>query len=276
MLVENTRTPLELSLVVPVYNGASLVQARMEAAKDYLARQPFACELIVVDDGSTDDTYRLACESAEGVPGVTVLRGIRNRGKGARIGATFHGAMGRYLAFTDVDGAYPVEELGKLVEELRRGADVAIACRVLPESRYLISPAFFRYLYTRHLMGRFFNLLTRILLVPGIWDTQAGMKAFRRDAAARLFSRQTLHRFSFDVEILFLARQFRLQIAQVPVDFGYFREPTTVRFVRDSVSMMLDLLRIRRNHLLGRYRKPRSQFVHTDVQQPLADGSEKG
>ncbi len=155
--------------------------------------------------------------------------------------------------FLDADLAYPVDEITKIVRELETGSDVAIACRVLPESRYLMSPSFFHYLYTRHLMSRVFNLAVRLALLPRILDTQAGLKGFTARASELIFPRLTVAGFGFDVELLYVARKHGLKVAQAAVHYRYDDEPTTVRFVADAVGMLEDLVRIRWNDWRGRY-----------------------
>ena len=140
------------------------------------------------------------------------------------------------------------------MRQLEAGADVAVACRVLPESRYLIAPSFFRYLYTRHVMSRTFNWIVRHTLVPGILDTQAGLKGFTARAATTLFPLLTIETFGFDVELLYVALRHGLRVAQVPVRFRYDNEPSSMRFARDGATMLGDLLRIRWNGWRGRYR----------------------
>ena len=150
-------------------------------------------------------------------------------------------------------GEQIVAEIDAMVRELDGGADVAIACRVLPESRYLMSPSFFHYLYTRHLMSRLFNRVVRIALLPGILDTQAGLKAFTARAAELIFPRLTVAGFGFDVELLYIARKHGLRVRQTAVQYRYDDEPSTVRFAADAAAMLRDLARIRWNDWRGRY-----------------------
>src|SRR5256884_1060929 len=162
-------------------------------------------------------------------------------------------ARGARRVFTDADLAYPVAEIDAMVRELDGGADVAIACRVLPESRYLMSPSFFHYLYTRHLMSRLFNRVVRVALLPGILDTQAGLKAFTARAAELIFPRLTVAGFGFDVELLYIARKHGLRVRQTAVQYRYDDEPSTVRFAADAAAMLRDLARIRWNDWRGGY-----------------------
>src|SRR5213078_1478530 len=154
-------------------------------------------------------------------------------------------ACGLFRIFTDADLAYPLDEVWKIVTVLERGADVAIACRVLPESQYTMSARYLRYIYTRHVLSRTFNTLVRLTLIPGVLDTQAGLKGYTACAAREVFSRVRIDGFGFDLESLFVAQRLGLSIEQVPVRFHYNDEPTTVRFLRDARTMATDLARIR-------------------------------
>jgi dolichyl-phosphate beta-glucosyltransferase len=245
--------PPHLSLVVPVYNGADRLPASLQELRAFLRSQSYIWELILVDDCSNAETRaileRFAAENAE----VRLIRNEENRGKGNAVTRGMRAAVGTFRVFTDADLAYPATEVGKILAELESGADVAIACRVLAESRYLMSPSFFSYLYTRHVMSRVFNAIVRWTLIPRVLDTQAGLKGFTAHAAEIVFPRITIPRFGFDVEALFIAKKHALSLAQTPVFFRYDEEPTTVRFVEDAMRMIRDLLHIRRNDWRGRY-----------------------
>lgn len=249
-----THEQIHLSLVVPVYNSASFIVENVEQVLSFLEQQAFSFEVIAVDDGSRDDARRHLDALAQRRPHLRVLGYAKNRGKGYAIRHGFAAARGRYCIFNDADLAYPVTEVLTILRALEAGADVAVACRVLPQSRYEISPAFFRYLYTRHLMGRFFNCLVRGLLLPGVLDTQAGLKGFSNVVAQRVFAQQRLTGFSFDVEVLYLAKKCGYTIAQVPISFRYFFEETTVKFFDDTLKMIRDLCVIKWNDWRGVYR----------------------
>src|SRR2546426_7386225 len=145
------------------------------------------------------------------------------------------GARGASRVFTDADLASPVAEIAKIVHHLEGGSDVAIACRVLPESRYLMSPSFFHYLYTRHVMSRVFNRVVRLVLLPGVLDTQAGLKGFTARAAELIFPRLTIAGFGFDVELLYIAKQHGLTVAQAAVHYRDDDEPGTRRLAAGAV-----------------------------------------
>lgn len=251
--MEINNQPIHLSLVIPVYNSANFIEQNVKIILDTLEKQPFNSELILVNDGSNDNSMELITRMATRNTHIKVLDNGQNQGKGYTVSHGFKEASGKYLVFNDADLAYPTDQVIRILQALESGNDVAIACRVLPESRFEISPAFFRYLYTRHLMGRFFNLLVRLTVLPGTLDSQAGLKGFTREAAQTIFARQTLKRFSFDVEVLFIARKFGLKVAQVPVNFRYFFEETTVRFAQDTLRMLRDLMKIRFNNMKRLY-----------------------
>jgi dolichyl-phosphate beta-glucosyltransferase len=242
-----------LSLIVPVYNGADRLPSSLDQLRTFLREQPYASELILVDDCSDAATRALLEEFARTANGVRLIRNEENRGKGHAVTRGMRAAVGKYRVFTDADLAYPANEVSKILADLEGGADVAIACRVLAESRYLMSPTFFSYLYTRHVMSRVFNAMVRWTLIPHVLDTQAGLKGFTAHAAEIVFPRVTIPRFGFDVEVLFIARKHKLSLAQTAVCFRYDEEPTTVRFAEDALRMIRDLVHIRRNDWRGRY-----------------------
>jgi dolichyl-phosphate beta-glucosyltransferase len=245
--------PPHLSLIVPVYNGADRLPSSLEQLRDFLRAQPYASELILVDDCSNVETRAILEAFAATIGEVRLIRNEENRGKGDAVTRGMRAATGAYRVFTDADLAYPASEVGKILADLEGGADVAIACRVLAESRYLMSPTFFSYLYTRHVMSRVFNAMVRLTLIPHVLDTQAGLKGFTAHAAEIVFPRITIPRFGFDVEALFIAKKHALSLAQTAVFFRYDEEPTTVRFAEDAMRMMRDLVHIRRNDWRGRY-----------------------
>ncbi len=232
-----------LSLVVPVRNGADRLAVHLEALRAFVCAQARPAELILVDDYSEPAAAQLLAEFGRDAAGtgerVTLLRNQENRGKGFSVARGIRAARGRYRVFTDADLAYPLEEIPKIVRDLETGSDVAIACRVLPESRYV--------------MSRVFNRVVRLALLPGILDTQAGLKGFTARAGELIFSRLTVPGFGFDVECLYIARKHRLTVRQTAVHFRYDDEPSTVRFAADAAQMLRDLVKIRWNDWRGRY-----------------------
>ena len=260
MFGPSTEVPV-LSLVIPVYNAADQLPTTLDAVDDFVSRYQGRLEVVLVDDCSSEvETQLILGDFAGRRDYARVLRNAQNRGKGYSVARGMLAARGRYRVFTDVDLAYPLDQVNRIVDELMNGSDVAIACRVLPESRYLMSPSFFHYLYTRHLMSRAFNRAVQSFLLPGILDTQAGLKGFTAAAAQLCFSRATIPGFGFDIECLYVAQRHGLTIKQTAVNFRYDDEPTTVRFARDSSRMLRDIWQVRMNAWRGRYATATSAF----------------
>ena len=246
------------ALILPVRNAAPFLEGTLRAADAWLSSRPAPWEILVVDDGSSDGSGAIAERwlRDRGGPGeARLLRLASNRGKGFAVRAGILNARAPIVVFADCDLAYPLENVERLVAALGSGADAAIACRVLPGSTYRVSPSFFSYLYTRHAAGRLFNAVCRAVTLPGILDTQAGLKGFRAGAVRPLLDRLVLDGFSFDVELLRALADRGARIVEVPVDFRYDSEPTTTAFLGDSLRMARDLVRVRARSALGRYRR---------------------
>lgn len=244
---------VDLSLVVPVYHCAGRLDGSLAALEAFLDAAPVACELVLVNDRGTDASAGRLLRAFATRRDVRLLENDRNRGKGYSVRRGMLAAAGRHRVFTDVDLAYPLDEIWSISSALARGADVAIACRVLGRSCYEMSAACLKYLYTRHLMSRVFNRLVRCTLLPGVLDTQAGLKGYTARATREVFSRVRIAGFGFDLECLYVARRLGFRMKQVPVRFRYDDEPSTVRFVRDAGTMAADLVRIRWRALAGAY-----------------------
>ena len=261
-MVDSTAHVPVLSLVIPVYNAAQQLPATLHAVDAFASRYPGSVEVLFVDDHSSEVETQMILEDFTRSRGYArMLRNSTNQGKGFSVSRGMMAARGTYRIFTDVDLAYPLDEVHKIVRDLKAGADVAIACRVLPESRYLMSPTFFHYLYTRHLMSRGFNMVVRAFLLPQILDTQAGLKGFTAEAAGLCFSRNTIPGFGFDIECLYIAQQHGLNVKQTAVNFRYDDEPTTMRFASDSRRMLLDIWRVRTNAWRGQYSVATNRFA---------------
>jgi dolichyl-phosphate beta-glucosyltransferase len=246
---------VNLSLVIPVFNSRDFIESNLRNAATYLSLLGEHNEIVVVDDASTDGTTAILESLTEKITEVSYLhlRNETNQGKGYSVRRGLDVARGRHLVFNDADFTYPIGEVGRLVSYLDEGADVVIGCRIHPDSRYEIGPQFIPYFYTRHVMSRFFNRIVNLVLGLGLRDTQAGIKGFRRDAARAIFANQSLNRFSFDLEVLYIARKLGLEIREAPIRFLYRKEPSTVKFFRDSVQILVDILRIRARSFLGKY-----------------------
>ena len=246
-----------VSLVVPVHHCTGSLDKLLGELGAFVRDAQVPMELVLVDDRGSQPDASAELQRFAGRPHVRVLQNDRNRGKGFSVARGMLEATGAFRVFTDADLAYPLDEVWKIVSVLERGADVAIACRVLPDSQYTMSARYLRYIYTRHVMSRVFNGMVRMTLIPGVLDTQAGLKGYTAAAAREVFSRVRIAGFGFDLESLFVARRLGLRIDQVPVRFRYNDEPTTVRFVRDARRMAADLARIRWRGWTGKYETPR-------------------
>jgi hypothetical protein len=236
----------EVSIVIPVLNGAGPIAETLREVSAFLCERGLSAEILVVDDGSGDDTAAIVLDEASTSRAPILLhRHGTNQGKGAAVRTGMLAARGRFRVFLDSDLAYPASEIGVVLARLLSGEDVVIASRVHPDSRYVIRPSFFRYLYTRHVSGRLFNWLVRVLLLPGISDTQAGLKGFTAAAAQAVFAAWSPDGFGFDLAVLARARQLGFSLSEVPVTFRYDREPTTLRFLTDTLRMLKDLVEVR-------------------------------
>ena len=235
-----------LSVVIPAYNEARRLPATLTTLHDYLSGRPYTWEVIVADDGSEDETPAIVHEFARTHPGFHVHT-FPHRGKGAAVQQGMLAAAGEYRFLCDADLSMPIEHLSRLLPPDAPAADIVIGSREALGARRIGEPR------RRHLMGRVFNVFTRLLATPGIADTQCGFKVFNAGAATALFPRQTLDGFAFDAEILFLARQRGFTTAEVGIDWHY-RAESKVRPFRDGWRTLRDLLLIRWRWLTRKYR----------------------
>jgi dolichyl-phosphate beta-glucosyltransferase len=243
----------ELSVVVPVHHCGGDLHAILTRIGDFLDKSSVSCELVLVDDHGTDPSASaILCEFSPRTD-VMLLRNDRNRGKGYSVKRGMLAARGRYRVFTDADLAYPLDEIWRVHAALRSGADVAVACRMLPESQYVMTASAMHQLYARHLMSRAFNRVVRALLLPDFLDTQAGLKGFTAAAAREVFSRMMVPGFGFDLELLYLTRRLALDVEQIPVRFQYSNGPSSVRLFRDAARMVADIARIHWRSSTGAY-----------------------
>ncbi|HEX6488411.1 MAG TPA: dolichyl-phosphate beta-glucosyltransferase [Candidatus Dormibacteraeota bacterium] len=231
--------PPTLSVVIPAYNEERRLPETLAQVWEYLESQGRPYELVLVDDGSSDQTLSVMRSTANGHASVKVVSLPANRGKGRAVAEGVAASTGELVLFTDADMSTPIEEVAKLEAALDRGADVAVASRGLRESEIVIPQPGMRVL-----MGKVFNLIVQgSLLVPRVWDTQCGFKLFRGAAGRQLFGDLRTDGFAFDVEVLHNARRRGLRIAEVPVRWSH-SAPTKVRWSH-PVQMFWDVLKIR-------------------------------
>lgn len=235
------------SFVIPAYNESNRLRPTLDGILRFAEEQKWDAELLVVDDGSRDDTAAIVREYGHSHPQVQLVQNPGNRGKGFSVRNGMLQARGEICLFTDADLSSPIAEAEKLFDALRQGADIAIGSRWLRAELQTERQPFYRQVF-----GRVFNLLLRIVLGLHFMDTQCGFKAFRRDAAQQIFPLQKIERWGFDPEILFLARRKGLRCVEVPVLWAH-SEGTRLHPFRDGVRMFGDVMRIRWNALTGAY-----------------------
>lgn len=229
----------ELSIVIPAYNEALRIGDTLDRIGDYLKSCGYSSEIIVVDDGSHDDTEKVVRKTAEKHSAIVLLQNGMNKGKGYSVKRGVLSSRGRFVLMSDADLSTPIEEIGKLFKELEEGYDIAIGSRSVSGSKVLK-----RQTWYRQLMGKIFNKIVQAIAVSGIRDTQCGFKLFKGDAARMVFARLRIERFAFDVEALYLAKKMGFRIREAPV--VWVNSPDSkVSIFRDSLRMMRDLLKIR-------------------------------
>lgn len=241
-----TQNPL-LSLIIPAYNEAERLPASIEQIQTFLSAQPFSAEIIVVENGSTDGTYELVEALQKKIGNLKVMH-ESTPGKGWAVRQGMLAARGEYRFICDADLSMPIEEVTRFLPPILPDAPIAIASREAPGAVRYNEPEY------RHLIGRAFNSLVRLLLLPGLQDTQCGFKCFRADAADAVFPLVTIRGWTFDVEALFIARRLGFSISEVPIPWRYHAH-SRVKVLRDSLQMGMDLLRIRLNALKGIYKE---------------------
>lgn len=243
----------EYSIVVPAYNESQRIAASLGRILDFLAAQQWDAEVLIVNDGSKDDTAAIVSAHAEADSRVRLLHNPGNRGKGYSVRHGMLQARGQMLFFTDADLSSPIPEVLKLAAAIRSGADVAIGSRwVRPELMTERQPL------SRQILGRAFNLFLQATLGLKFKDTQCGLKAFTRRVALEIFSRQQVERWGFDGELLFLAQRLGFKVAEVPVEWAH-DERSKISPIQDGLQMIKEALQVRWFAVKGRYRRPTFQ-----------------
>lgn len=233
------------SIVIPAYNEQNRLPGTLEQIFHFLNEQTFSSEVIVVENGSTDDTYQIAQQFARQHENLHVIHN-ELRGKGFAIQRGIQEARGEYIFMCDADLSMPVDEISKFLPPRLPNVDIAIASREAPGSVRYNEP------YYRHFTGRVFNTLIRWLVLPSLQDTQCGFKCIRAAVARDIVPYQTLTGWAFDVELLYIACQRGYRVVEIPIHW-YFNADSKISVLRDSGRMFLDLLRIRRNARRGVY-----------------------
>ena len=237
-----------LSIVIPAHNEKNRLPKTLEQVFRFMEEQPFTFEVIIVENGSSDGTFDIAQEFAQKRENVRVLQS--DLGKGAAVKRGMLDAQGEYRFMCDADLSMPVEEIVKFIPPRLEGFDIAIASREAKGAVRYNEPAY------RHYGGRGINFIIKTLILPGLNDTQCGFKCFPADVAEEIFRLQTLKNWSFDIELLYIARRRGYRIDEVPIHW-YHHPDTKVSALRDAVQMIKDIFRIHANARNGIYKDAR-------------------
>jgi glycosyltransferase involved in cell wall biosynthesis len=247
------------SIVIPAYNESQRLALSLDKILRHIAEQRWQAEIIVVNDGSTDDTAEIAAKYIRQNPTIRLLNNPGNRGKGYSVRNGMIEARGDILLLTDADLSAPIAEAQKLFAAIGKGADVAIGSRWLDRETQTVRQPFYR-----QVTGRIFNLLLHTILSLPQKDTQCGFKAFSRQAARAIFPSQRIERWGFDAEILFLARRLNFQVAEVPVQWGH-DDRSKIHPLRDGFSIVWDMIRVRYYSFSGQYEHVKRAAVASAV-----------
>ncbi len=237
-----------LSIIIPSYNEELRLPPSLGLIADYIEKSGRDTEVLVVDDGSTDQTAAVAEKLRARIPQLRIVPNGENRGKGYSVRHGMTEARGEIVLFTDADLSAPIEEADKLIAAMET-YDVAIGSRALDRNLITVHESGFR-----EFAGIIFNKIVQAVLWLSFVDTQCGFKAFRRERCKIIFEQQRIERFGFDPELLYLARHHGLKSVEIPVRWAH-SPATKVNMLRDSVQMFLDVFTIRWNAMLGRYRR---------------------
>ena len=233
-----------LSILIPAHNEEYRLPHTLEQVFAFLEKQSYTSEVVIIENGSTDRTFDVAQAFQKKYAGMRIFKN-EERGKGLAVKRGIDEAQGEYIFLCDADLSMPVEEIPKFLPPACT-SDIAIASREAPGAIRYNEP------YYRHLVGRVFNSLIRLLVLPDLQDTQCGFKCFRADPARKIFGSQTLFGWAFDVEILTIAHHRGYTIVEIPINW-YYNPGSKIKVLSDSFRMFLDLLAIRRNLHRGLY-----------------------
>jgi len=234
-----------LSIVIPAYNEENRLPRTLRQVFAFLEKETYTYEVLVIENGSTDRTLEIAREFASNHSNLRVFH-EEQRGKGYAVRRGMLEARGEFRFICDADLSMPIEEVNNFLPSLLNGFEIAIGSREAPGAIRYNEPTY------RHWGGRAINFAIRLLILPGLNDTQCGFKCFRAANAEALFRQQTLNGWSFDIEILYLAKRHGDRIKEIPIHW-YYESESKVNAVRDAIHIVSDIFRIYVNDLRGRY-----------------------
>ena len=248
------------SIVIPAYNESARIPATLREVVSCIREHHWNTEVIVVNDGSTDATAQVVLDFARENPEVRLVENPGNHGKGYSVRNGMLQAMGEIVMFTDADLSAPMDEAERLFAAIAGGADIAIGSRWLEKGRQTHRQPLYRQFF-----GRCFNAVTRAVMGLHFADTQCGFKAFTRNAAQTVFQLQTIERWGFDPEILFIALKCGFRVVEVPVSWAH-DERTRMSYLKDGIKMLEEIATIRWNALRGRYGKKREPIQRASLE----------
>jgi len=231
-----------LSVVIPAYNEENRILSTLERTEEYLSKQNFDYEVLVVDDGSKDKTVEIVNKFSETHQSTKLLKNPQNMGKGEAVKNGVLHSNGDIVLFSDADLSTPIEEIQRLFKWLNQDYDIAIGSRNVFDPEIKVDTVL-----KRRLVGRVFNAVVQFFTIKEFKDTQCGFKAFKKDVAKELFSRQQFKGFSFDVEILYLAVKMNYKIKEVAVNWTHC-DSSKVSIIKDSIRMFSDIIKIKKLH----------------------------
>lgn len=234
-----------LSIIIPAHNEQKRLPGALKQIINFLQHQTYSSEVLIVENGSQDYTLDIAQAYAKKYKQCRVFQEL-NSGKGLAVRRGMLEARGEFRMMCDVDLSMPIAEVNRFLPQNLENFDIAIASREYPGAIRYNEPRY------RHWGGRVINILIRLLALPGIKDTQCGFKCFHASVIEDLFGKQTINGWSFDIELLYIARQRSYRIVEVPIPW-YFSSETKLSPVRDALQMTLDILTIRNNARRGLY-----------------------
>ena len=265
------RATTHLSVIVGCYNAARHLEKSLRELLAFLDTIGRDYEVLIVDDGSLDESLPILRRLEATVTSLSVLRNPRNMGKGYSIRNGILNSRGKYIIFTDVDMVYSTRNLLSVLEKLEGGNPVVVGNRRLPESVYVVNNALVKYVYRRHRGGMAFNRLVRLLFGLTTHDTQSGLKGFSRSAAAQIFQQVYTDGFLFDIEIFIRSRTLGIPVIDVPVRLTYEDDITTVQQFRYLFTVIPELIRIKMLEIRGAYQPHGPAVVRSETQVSSAD-----
>lgn len=240
--------PFKLSIIIPAFNEENRIKNTLLSIVDYLEENKINSEIIIVNDGSSDNTNLVIEKFQQKIPNLKLINLSKNSGKGFSVKTGVEASKGEYILFTDADNSTPIEEFDKLYKKMKEtGSEITIGSRYLHDSDIKIKQPIYRIF-----IGRIGNFLIRLFLIDGIKDTQCGFKLFKHKAAKEIFHFQKIKRFAFDMEAIVIANNMNYKIVEVPVSWFNSTE-SRVRPIKDTLRTLRDLFYIKVNLWSGRY-----------------------